>query len=428
MSGRCPFSSRRGFLAAAGGLLATAGSGLGAQAATDAVPTGQGPGRNLIEPFWGEHQDGIATPSQNQTYFAAFDLAATKASDVVRLLRNWTEAAARLTAGQTAAPLGADLSMPAADSGEALGLGPARLTITFGLGAGLFVKDGRDRYGLAARRSEALVDLPNFTGDQLQEARTGGDLSIQACADDPRVAFHAVRQLARVAYGAAQIRWAQTGFGANSAAKETPRNLLGFKDGTQTPGSLEDVVWVGPEGPRWMRGGSYVVVRRIRLALEHWDRTETDFQEQVIGRHKLSGASLGRSGEFDALDLDAADKGGNPLIPDNAHVRLATAARRSSVADTPTTTASISPPNAGRRGGREWSTIQDYFSSATSAIRGPGSSGSSIRSRSSMRSISSPRTPAAACSPARGACARTSSSASVCSIRPEAVTPPAAPP
>jgi len=422
MSGRCPFSSRRGFLTAAGGLVAAASSGLGARAATAS------PGRDLTEPFLGEHQGGIATPSQSQTYFAAIDLVTTRVSDVANLLRTWTIAAARLTAGQTAAPLGTDLSVPAADSGEALGLGPARLTITFGFGAGLFVKDGNDRYGLAAHRPEALVDLPNFTGDQLQEARTGGDLSIQARADDPQVAFHAVRQLVRLAYGAARIRWAQTGFSANSAAGSTPRNLLGFKDGTQTPGSLDDVVWVGAEGPDWMRGGSYVVVRRIRLVLEHWDQMETDFQEQMIGRHKLSGAPLGRSGEFDALDLDATDKDGNPLIPDNAHVRLATAARRSSVADTPTTTASISPPNAGRRGGREWSTIQDYFSSATSAIRGPGSSGSSIRSRSSMRSISSPRTPAAACSPARGACARTSSSASVCSIRPEAVTPPAAPP
>ena len=319
MSGRCPFSSRRGFLTAAGGLVAAASSGLGARAATAS------PGRDLTEPFLGEHQGGIATPSQSQTYFAAIDLVTTRVSDVANLLRTWTIAAARLTAGQTAAPLGTDLSVPAADSGEALGLGPARLTITFGFGAGLFVKDGNDRYGLAAHRPEALVDLPNFTGDQLQEARTGGDLSIQARADDPQVAFHAVRQLVRLAYGAARIRWAQTGFSANSAAGSTPRNLLGFKDGTQTPGSLDDVVWVGAEGPDWMRGGSYVVVRRIRLVLEHWDQMETDFQEQMIGRHKLSGAPLGRSGEFDALDLDATDKDGNPLIPDNAHVRLATA-------------------------------------------------------------------------------------------------------
>ncbi|MGA9865316.1 MAG: iron uptake transporter deferrochelatase/peroxidase subunit [Acetobacteraceae bacterium] len=320
MSGRCPFSSRRGFLAAAGGLVAAASSGLDARAATPS------PERAPTEPFLGEHQGGIATPSQSQTYFAAIDLVTTRPSDVVNLLRTWTTAAARLTAGQTAAPLSADLSVPAADSGEALGLGPARLTITFGFGAGLFVKDGHDRYGLAAHRPEALVDLPNFTGDQLQETRTGGDLSIQACADDPQVAFHAVRQLVRLAYGAARIRWAQTGFIGNSAAGRTPRNLLGFKDGTQTPASLDEVVWVGAEGPAWMRGGSYVVVRRIRLVLDHWDRMETDFQEEVIGRHKLSGAPLGKTNEFDALDLDATDQDGNPIIPDNAHVRLATAA------------------------------------------------------------------------------------------------------
>ena len=347
MTGRCPFSSRRGFLAAAGGLVAAAGTARAAPAGTDAArgisTAGQGQGKNLIEPFWGEHQGGIATPLQNQTFFAVFDLAADKTADVVKLLRTWTDAAARMTQAQTAMPMGDNLGVPAGDSGEALGLGPARLTLTFGLGPGLFVKDGKDRYGLGARRPAALVDLPGFNGDQLVQSHTGGDLSVQACADDPQVAFHAVRQLARLAYGAAQIRWVQTGFSANYAADETPRNLMGFKDGTQNPvsrppleqsagqvkpnpGSLEDVVWVSDEGPDWMRGGSYLVVRRIRMALEHWDRMEVDFQEQVFGRQKYSGAPLGEKNEFDPLDLDATDKDGNPIIPDTAHVRLAAAA------------------------------------------------------------------------------------------------------
>ncbi len=340
---KAPSKSRRRFLVAAGGLAAAAGTGLGARSMTSSVeqpanpasPAAPPPGPSAGEPFWGDHQGGIVTPQQSHTYFAAFDLAAKSQADVVRLLRAWTEAAARMTRGDPAAALGEDLARPAADSGDALELGPARLTLTFGFGAGLFSKGGQDRYGLAASRPAALVDLPRFNGDQLLASRTGGDLSVQACAEDAQVAFHAVRQLARLAYGAAELRWTQTGFLSGPAGKGTPRNLLGFKDGTQNPKKtdnpadpqgLDEVVWVGAEGPEWMRGGSYLVVRRVRMALEHWDRTEVDYQEQVIGRHKYSGAPLGKKSEFDTLDLDAADKDGNPLIPDNAHVRLGAAA------------------------------------------------------------------------------------------------------
>jgi len=214
------------------------------------------------------------------------------------------------------------------DSGEAIGLPPERLTLTFGFGAGLFMKDGKDRYGLAAHRPQALVDLPSFNGDQLIETRSGGDLSVQACADQPQVAFHAVRQLVRLAYGVARLRWAQTGFIPGIGPNETPRNLMGFKDGTSNPSmndaaAMEKFVWVGDEGPDWMRGGSYVVFRRIRIALEHWDRMPLDFQERTFGRHKMSGAPLGRRNEFDPLDLDAAGEDGDPVIPESAHVRLA---------------------------------------------------------------------------------------------------------
>jgi deferrochelatase/peroxidase EfeB len=276
--------------------------------------------------FWGARQAGITTPQQTHTYFMAFDLTATKKDQVVGLLRTWTQTAARLTAAQTAAPFGKDLDAPAADSAEALGLAPARLTITFGFGAGLFTKDGVDRYGIAARRPEALVDLPRFNGDQLVPAATGGDLSVQACADDPQVAFHAVRQLAARAYDIADVRWAQSGFLSRPADGETPRNLMGFKDGTHRPAAAEKVVWVGDEGPDWMRDGSYLVVRRIRMALEHWDRTNVGFQEQTMGRHKYSGAPLGLTHENEPLRLDRKDGDGNPVIPENAHVRLANAA------------------------------------------------------------------------------------------------------
>jgi deferrochelatase/peroxidase EfeB len=313
--------SRRGVLTGAGGLFALAGSASGAAAASR-PPAATA---STVD-FWGARQAGITTPQQTSTYFMAFDLIATTQAQVADLLRTWTQAAARLTAGQTAEPLSKDLDTPGVDSAESLALNPARLTITFGFGSGLFTKDGIDRYGLAARRPEALIDLPRFNGDQLLPAATGGDLSVQACADDPQIAFHAVRQLATRAYGIADVRWAQSGFLSKPADGTTPRNLMGFKDGTQRPTEIEKLVWVGDEGPDWMRGGSYLVTRRIRLALEHWDRTNVGFQEQTMGRHKLSGAPLGLAHETDPLRLDRNDKDGNPVIPENSHVRLANAA------------------------------------------------------------------------------------------------------
>lgn len=287
---------RRGFIASAGAL--AVGTGI-ARAAGGAAGYR----------FFDEHQAGIATPQQTQTYFAALDLIAKQEGDIVRMLRAWTDAAARLTHGQDAS----------GDSGETQGLGAANLTLTFGFGAGLF----GERYDLAARRPEALVDLPVFNGEQLIADRSGGDLSVQACADDPQVAFHAVRQLARLADGVARVRWTQTGFLPATAPGETPRNLLGFKDGTRNASNLHDAVWVGAEGPSWMRGGSYMVLRKIRMALEHWDKTEVEFQEETIGRHKRSGAPIGRAQEHDTPEFEAMDQDGNPLIAENAHLRLA---------------------------------------------------------------------------------------------------------
>ncbi len=318
--------SRRRFLAITGGALAAAGASALAESTgvTSRAPIASS---DPTVPFWGNHQAGILTPAQRHTYFAAFDVSAGNRKDLVDLFRRWTAAAARLAAGQPAEAMNKDLSVPAADSGEAVGLSPARLTLTFGLGAGIFVKDGKDRFGLAARRPAALIDLPRFNGDQLVAARSGGDLSVQACADDPQVAFHAVRQLARLAYGVAEVRWAQSGFLPEYGAGETPRNLMGFKDGTGNP-SVDDAalmdkfIWSGREGPGWMQGGTYAVVRRIRMALEHWDRMPVAFQEQTIGRKKYSGAGLGEKNEFDAVDLNAVDGDGNPIVPDNAHVRL----------------------------------------------------------------------------------------------------------
>ena len=305
-------ASRRGFLAGSAGLLGAASALRGATAA-ELQPAS--------EPFYGSHQGGIATTQQAHTYFAAFDLTAETRDDVRALFHRWTDAATQLCAGHPA---------DGGDSAESLGMPPAHLTLTFGFGPGLFTKDGKDRYGLAAQRPAALVDMPVFTGDQLQPARTGGDLSVQACADDPQTAFHAVRQLSRLAYGVAQLRWAQSGF-VPALVGQTPRNLMGFKDGSnnpdpKNPADMNAVVWVGEEGPAWMRGGSYAVARRIRIALEHWDRTNVGFQEQTMGRSKISGAPIGSKAEHDPANLAATDPDGNPVIAENAHVRLASAA------------------------------------------------------------------------------------------------------
>jgi deferrochelatase/peroxidase EfeB len=280
-----------------------------------------------IVPFYGPHQAGIVSPQQSHTYFAAFDLTTTKRSDIIAMLQTWTDAIARMTSGKPVQTVtGAyDATKSIPDSGDALGLSPARLTVTVGFGAGLFTQDGADRYGLAAKRPAQFVDLPRFNGDQLIAGKTGGDISVQACADDPQVAFHAVRQLARLAGATAQLRWVQAGFLSGDPAAGTPRNLMGFKDGTQAPSDLAKFVWGGSEAPHWMQGGSYVVARRIRIALEHWDQMNVGFQEQTIGRSKVSGAPLGAKHEFDALPLNANDADGNPVIAQMAHVRLANA-------------------------------------------------------------------------------------------------------
>ncbi|MBB5190896.1 deferrochelatase/peroxidase EfeB [Silvimonas terrae] len=323
--------ARRNFLGAAGGL-AVAAASVGAAAMAPVAEAAANPAAapSDKEPFWGQHQGGIVTPQQRYTCFAAFDVTTNKRDELIEILKHWTIAAARMSEGRPVYPLDSTKDTePPADSADVLEISPARLTITFGFGPTLFSKEGVDRFGIARRRPQALVDLPRFNGDQLAADKTGGDISIQACSDDPQVAFHAVRQLARLAYGKADMKWVQNGF-TGDGSKGTPRNLMGFKDGTVNPplndhAALNKLVWVGSEGD-WMRDGSYMVVRRVRIALEHWDRSPLDFQEQVVGRHKYSGAPLGKLNEFDAADLDAADSDGNPIVPDNAHMRLASAA------------------------------------------------------------------------------------------------------
>jgi deferrochelatase/peroxidase EfeB len=310
-----PGIARRRFLAAAG--IGAAGfSG----ARTSAADADSSPNSG-IEPFFGAHQAGILTPRQDHLCFAAFDLVSEDRSLIAEMLQAWTEAAWRMSRGLPATEKGDD-------SGEAVGLPPARLTLTFGFGPGFFVKDGADRLGLVRQRPDALDELPAFAGDRLRPEWSGGDLAIQACANDPQVCFHAIRQLATIGHGGVALRWMQPGFIRHARSGGTPRNLLGFKDGSHNlspdnPAVLDRYLWVGREGPAWLAGGSYLVVRRIRLALEAWDRLPVTTQETIIGRHKESGAPLGKQGEFDLVDLLAKDPTGQSQIPHASHVRIA---------------------------------------------------------------------------------------------------------
>ena len=268
-------------------------------------------------PFRGEHQAGIATPAQDRLHFAAFDVTTDSREDLVELLKAWTSAAEQMTKGEEAGAtgaLGGSVNLPPDDTGEAIGLPASGLTITFGFGPTLFRdRDGKDRFGLADRRPEALEELPHFTADVLDPIKSGGDLCIQACADDPQVAVHAIRNLVRLGFGTVSVRWSQLGFGrtsSTSTSQTTPRNLFGFKDGTanvkaEETGALDEHVWVSSDddGGDWLAGGSYLVTRRMNMTIEVWDRQPLGDQEAFIGRTKGPGAPLSGGGEFDRARL-----------------------------------------------------------------------------------------------------------------------------
>lgn len=279
-------------------------------------------------PFYGPHQSGIATPAQDRLAFAAFDMTSTSRDDLRALLVTWTQAAAKMTAGLPVGPTETLPEEPPVDTGEALGLAAGGLTLTVGFGPSLFDK----RFGLADRKPATLQPLPPLPGDELRLEISNGDIGVQACADDPQVAFHAIRNFARLARGVAVLRWSQLGFGrtaTTSSSQATPRNLMGFKDGTnniklENDAELRDFVWVGNETDQaWLRGGSYLVTRRIRMHIESWDRDRLGDQEAVIGRIKTTGAPLGGTAEFDTVNLAAKGKDGQLVVGDDAHIRLA---------------------------------------------------------------------------------------------------------
>ncbi|MBP2002156.1 deferrochelatase/peroxidase EfeB [Paenibacillus shirakamiensis] len=278
-------------------------------------------------PFYGKHQAGITTPGQNFLSFASFDLTTTSLAEVRLLFKAWTQAAAVMTAGQLLGSDNNNQNLPPSDTGEAAGLSPCKMTITFGVGPSFFDA----RFGLAGKRPAAFPDLPAFQADALQPEWCGGDIGVQVCADDLQVAFHAIRNLARIGRGKAVLRWTQDGFQRTSTADPksgTPRNLMGFKDGTGNPhvdddASMNEIVWAQSGADSWMAGGSYMVARRIRMRIEIWDRSSLSDQESTFGRHRDTGAPLGSKDEFDPLDLKATDASGKPQLPPTSHARLA---------------------------------------------------------------------------------------------------------
>ena len=336
-------TSRRAMFTGAG--LGAALAGLAGVAGGRAWEASQRPEEAILTvyPFRGDHQAGITTPAQDNMFTAAFDVSTTDVEELKTLLSDWAVAAEQMTSGElVGGQPSSNKQLPPKDTGEAWGYKPNGLTITFGVGKGLFVDaDGKDRFGLAAKMPAVLKEgMPSFAGDQLHAAQSDGDLLIQACSNDAQVCVHAIRNLTRIAFGTATLRWSQVGYGRTSSTsvdQETPRNLFGFKDGTNnikaedSADQLNKHLWVqkgDDAAAEWMTGGTYYVARRIRMLAEIWDRLRLIEQEQTMGRDKRYGAPLSianptkSSEEFTAVDYEAKDDKGETLVPADAHIAV----------------------------------------------------------------------------------------------------------
>jgi deferrochelatase/peroxidase EfeB len=290
-------------------------------------------------PFHGLHQAGIATPIQENLVFASIRVNTNSRAELTNVLRMWSLAAYMMTTGSPIGETGAvngALDEAPEDTGEALDTPPSNLTVTIGFGPTLFRDgDGTDRFGIASRAPKRFGALPVFPNDVIDPAISGGDICIQACADDLQVALHAVRNLVRLSDGAVSVAWSQIGFGKSAQYAgngKTGRNLFGFKDGTNNISSTDErgfgqSVWVQPsDGQGWMTGGTFLAVRKIRMLLELWDESRLDEQQEVFGRTKGTGAPLSGGGEFTRPDFAKKDSSGAPLIPPHSHMALASPA------------------------------------------------------------------------------------------------------
>ncbi|AGP56599.1 iron uptake transporter deferrochelatase/peroxidase subunit [Streptomyces rapamycinicus] len=314
--------SRRRLLGSAGaagaaGLVAGGAAGAYASEATREAPAPLSSLGATAVPFHGRRQAGITTPLQAHGHLLAFDLApGANRKAAAALLRRWSRTAKELMAGEA----------PPDDTGIALDAGPSSLTVTFGFGRTFFGKAG-----VEDRLPEALAPLPDFVSDALDPKRSNGDLWIQIAADDALVAFHALRALQREAADTARLRWQMNGFNRSPGATGRPmttRNLMGQIDGTNNPKPTDDDferrIFVPERGePAWMAGGSYAVVRRVRMLLDSWDHLSLERQEKVVGRRKSDGAPLSGGTETTPVQLDKVDRNGALAIAGAAHVRVA---------------------------------------------------------------------------------------------------------
>lgn len=331
-----PFTlSRRAMLGLMGGgigALAVGAAGGFAIGEKHGAATGDNVLETLEYPFYGEVQAGIITPQQDQMHFAAFNIRDDQGrDDLIELLQDWTYAASRMCMGLEVSAQSAfegNEYAPPADSGEATDHGVNGLTITFGFGRSLFEDaNGKDRFGIRDQMPEDFKPMPKLVNDFLDPEISDGDICIQACANDPQVAVHAIRNLTRIAFGRATMKWSQLGFGrasSTSRAQVTPRNLFGQRDGTNNPKAedteiLKENVWIS-EGPKWSIGGSYLLSRKIAMDIEIWDGVRLQEQERVLGRVKGSGAPLSGGEEFTPPDFKKTGKDGEPLIDERSHV------------------------------------------------------------------------------------------------------------
>lgn len=283
-------------------------------------------------PFRGEHQSGIITPQQQQMHIAAYDMISDDREDLIDLLKSWSLAAERMMAGELVGDMKEFKEVPPDDTGETMGLGPGALTITFGFGETLFEKDGVDRFGIAKKMPKELKGgIPRMAAEYLVPEHCYGDLVIQACAEDPMIALHAIHDLTRIAFGTASLKWSQLGYGrtsSTSTGQATPRNLFGFKDGTSnikaedSEKELDEHLWIQPgDTPDdWAVGGTYICTRKIKQMMEVWDELVLSEQETIIGRDKIEGAPLSGGKEFTAPNFKKEDAKGQPMIAVDSHV------------------------------------------------------------------------------------------------------------
>jgi deferrochelatase/peroxidase EfeB len=305
--------------ALAGGVLIE-GARQDAQAATQAA---SGPAEAALYPFHGVNQSGILTPApsakQAFTCVASFNSTAANKSELTDLLQTVTTRARFLTAGGTPPNLG--VSQPPSDSDVLGPVVPADgLTTTFSVGSTLF----DDRYGIGANMPKKLKPMVAFPNDALEDAWLGGDLLVQFSANHPDTIHHAIRDLTKHTRGGMQLNWKMEGYNSPPRPSGTSRNLLGFKDGTANPtGTLANsLIWVdAADEPVWAQGGSYLVVRLIRMLVEFWDRVSINEQEGMFGRRRDTGAPLDGTSEFDTPNYKADPHG--YVIPLDSHIRLA---------------------------------------------------------------------------------------------------------